>query len=222
MEMPSRGDKAKTRGDYLELIADPLRLRVVRHLEENDKASLPELAEAAGVHPNTLRPHVLEMEQAGLLEFQRRVLPSRRGRPGIDYRLASGWDSAGADFLGVAELLAAALGRVGLEPDELRAVGEEWGRYLLGRPGTYDVEDELPRVLARLGFEATIDDGHLQLSHCPCAIVSPDRPEIMCSLAEGVIQGALAAAGSGRTAGGFDHDPARRLCSAELGASDDN
>jgi predicted ArsR family transcriptional regulator len=216
--VPSSGDKPVAPGDYLELIADPMRLRVVRFLEEHDKASLPELARAAGVHANTLRPHVLELEEAGLLESERRVLPSRRGRPGIDYRLAKGWDSTGAPFRGVAELLAAALGRVGLDPDQLRAVGEEWGRYLIGRPGSYDVADEIPRVLGRLGFEASLDDGRLQLSRCPCSTVAPDQPAIMCNLAEGVVKGALAAAGSDRTATVFDHNAEKRRCSAKLTA----
>src|SRR5262249_31899066 len=143
----------------------------------------------------------------------------RRGRPGIDYRLAANWDSAGADFLGVAELLAAALGRVGLDPDQLRDVGKEWGRYLLGRPGTYEIEDELPRVLGRLGFGATVSGGRVQLSRCRCAAVAPDQPEMMCSLTEGVIEGALAAAGSGRTATSFDHEPQQRRCSAKLSAA---
>jgi predicted ArsR family transcriptional regulator len=215
--MASSDDKSPpVRGDFLDLIADPLRLRIVRFLEEHGKASLPELAAAAGVHANTLRPHVLELEAAGMLESERRVLPSRRGRPGIDYRLAEGWDRSGADFLGVAELLAAALGRVGLDADQLRAVGEEWGRYLLGRPGTYDVQAELPRVLARLGFEASISGQRLLLSRCPCSTVAPDQPETMCSLTEGVIGGALAAAGSGREAGAFDHHPELRRCSAKL------
>jgi predicted ArsR family transcriptional regulator len=214
--MPGSGAKRASRSDYLELIADPMRLRVIRFLEENERASLPELADAVGVHANTLRPHVLELEEAGLLVSERRVLPSRRGRPGIDYRLAEGWAGSGADFLGVAELLAAALGRVGLQLDRLRAVGEEWGRYLIGRPGNYDVDSELPRALGRLGYEATVIGGNLELSKCPCSTVAPDQPEIMCTLAEGVIEGALAATGSGRSATSFDHNAERRRCSAKL------
>jgi len=212
------GENPVLRRGYLDLVADPLRLRVVRYLEEHGRASLPELAKAAGVHVNTLRPHVLEMEEGGLLEFERRVLPRRRGRPGIDYRLAKGFESSQGDFLGVAELLAAALGRVGLDPDRLRAVGEEWGRYLLGRPGSYEVEDELPRVLGRLGFDASINGGQLQLARCPCSTVAPDRPTIICTLVEGVIEGALGAAGSQRTAKSFEHNPPERRCSAKITA----
>jgi predicted ArsR family transcriptional regulator len=220
MKVPAHGEKPGSRGDLLDLIADPLRLSVVRSLEDRGRASLSELAEAAGVHPNTLRPHVLELEEAGLLVSQRRVLPSRRGRPGVDYRLAPGWDSSSADFLGVAELLAAALGRAGLDADQLRSVGDDWGRYLLGRPGSYDIETELPRVLGKLGYQSSVKDARLELSRCPCSAISPDRPELVCLLAEGVVQGALTAAGSDRKATCFEHDPERRRSSAELAMSE--
>jgi predicted ArsR family transcriptional regulator len=213
--MPASGEKPSQR-ELLELIADPLRLSVVRCLEERGRASLPELAEAARVHPNTLRPHVLELEAAGLLASERRVPPSSRGRPGIDYRLAPLWDRTRANFLGVAELLAAALGRAGPGADQLRAVGNEWGRYLLGRPGSYDIDSELPRVLGELGYEATVGGDRLQLARCPCPTVAPSKPELMCLLVEGVVEGALAGAGAGRTATGFDHDPERRCCGATL------
>jgi predicted ArsR family transcriptional regulator len=218
MKMAARGKKQASYQDVLELIADPVRLAVVRHLEQHGRASLRELAEAAGVHANTLRPHVLELEQAGLLVSERRMLPSRRGRPGIDFRLSEDWRRTSSDFLGVAELLAAALGRAGLEPDQLRAVGDEWGRYLIGRPGSYDVDSELPRVMGRLGFEAAVKGGRLHLSRCPCSTVAPDQPELMCLLAEGVIEGALAAAGGEREATSFAHDAESRHCTAKLAA----
>ncbi|MFL5854468.1 MAG: helix-turn-helix domain-containing protein [Solirubrobacteraceae bacterium] len=203
----------------LELIADPLRLSVVRALEERGRASLPELAEAAGVHPNTLRAHVLELESAGLLVSERRVLPSSRGRPGIDYRLSDLWERTSANFLGVAELLAVALERASLHPDQLRAVGSEWGRYLLGRPGSHDIDSELPRVMRELGYEASVEDDQLQLAKCPCPTVAPGTPELMCLLAEGVVEGVLAAAGGDRTASGFHHDRQRRCCGARLAAA---
>ena len=214
--MPARGQKQQR--ELLELIADPIRLSVVRCLEERGHASLSQLAEAADVHPNTLRPHVLELEAAGLLLSERRAPTSSRGRPGIDYRLAPSWDRTRANFLGVAELLAAALGRAGPDAEHLRAVGNDWGRYLLGRPGSYDIDSALPRVLGELGYEASVDGDQLRLAKCPCPTVSPNEPELMCLLAEGVVDGALAAAGAHRTATDFNHDPDRRCCVARLAA----
>ena len=216
--MPRSG-KTPSRRESLELIADPLRFSVVRALEERGRASLPELAEAAGVHPNTLRAHVLELESAGLLVSGRRVLPSSRGRPGIDYRLSDLWERTSANFLGVAELLAVALERASPDADQLRAVGSEWGRYLLGRPGSHDVGAELPRVLRELGYQARVEEDQLELARCPCPTVAPGRPELMCQLAEGVVEGVLTAAGGDRTASGFHHDPQRRCCGSRLAAA---
>ena len=64
----------------LESIADPIRLRVVRYLDEHDVGSLSELAEVAGVHVNTVRPHVQALEDDGVLgSRQRRARgPGRR------------------------------------------------------------------------------------------------------------------------------------------------
>lgn len=214
--MAGPGEKEGSTRSFLELIADPLRLSVIRCLEERERASLPELAEAAGVHPNTLRPHVLELEQAGALVSERRSLASGRGRPAIDYRLAPEARSVSTDFLGVAELLAAAVDRAALSDEQLRAVGDEWGRYLVGRPGSYEVESVLPRVLRALGYEADVEETRLKLARCPCSTIAPGRPELMCMLAEGVVRGTLSAAGTGRTAREFEHDPQRRCCIAKL------
>src|SRR2546421_79330 len=84
--------------------ADPIRLRIVRHLAENRAATLPELAEAAGVHLNTARPHVQALEAAGVLTRESQA-PHGRGRPAVDYRLMEGWSPPTTDFLGLAELL---------------------------------------------------------------------------------------------------------------------
>jgi len=204
--------------DPLALIADPLRLRVVRCLEERGRASLPELAADAGVHPNTLRPHLVELQEVGLLLTERRLLRAGRGRPGIDYRLSPLWDRTRANFVGVAELLAAALERADPDAEQLHAVGNEWGRYLLGRPGSRDIAAELPRVLGELGYEATVEGDRLELARCPCPTVAPGSPELVCLLTEGVVAGALAAAGGTRAASDFEHDTARRCCRARLAA----
>ncbi len=74
----------------IDAVADPLRLRVIRRLSDGEAASMAELAEAAGVHVNTVRPHVAALEQAAVVE-RLRAAPSGRGRPTICYRLASDW-----------------------------------------------------------------------------------------------------------------------------------
>lgn len=198
----------------LDLIADPVRLAIVRHLSAHGAASLPELADAAGVHVNTARPHVVALQDAGLLVSERRVA-ARRGRPAVAYRLAAGWTLSATNFFGLAELLATALVRCQQDPKELRALGREWGRYLVGRPRAADVARELPRALERLGFDARVGEG-LVMSGCPCPLVAPERPEMVCALAVGVVDGVLAASGSGSRVVASTHDPERRRCALSL------
>jgi DNA-binding transcriptional ArsR family regulator len=186
----------------LETLADPLRLEIVHHLERHGDASPAELADAAGVHLNTVRPHLAELEADGALE---RVAspPAGRGRPALRYRLVPGWTLPSTDFRGLAEVLAAALARRGASADEVHEVGVAWGRRL----GDQDV----PVALERLGFDARVEDGRLELASCPCPLVLPDHPELICELAVAVAEGV-----SGVPVGSRHHDPERRSCNARL------
>jgi predicted ArsR family transcriptional regulator len=199
----------------LDALSDPLRLRLVRHLSDHPRSSLQELADAAGVHLNTARAHVGALEEAGAVEREADE-PSGRGRPRVSYRLAADWSPPTADFRGLAELLAVAVLRADASPDELRALGREWGRYLRGRPGAHGVAADLPRALERLGFEATVEGSRLELRSCPCSLVLPERPELVCGLAAAVAEGVLSGSGGELTIGERHHDPLRRACSLEL------
>jgi predicted ArsR family transcriptional regulator len=198
----------------LQAVGHPVRLRVLQRLGAGP-ASIAELADAAGVHENTVRAHVAVLEEGGLLAGEPRPAAGP-GRPGIAYRLTAAGERLDQDFLGIAELLAAVVGRAGLSDEQLRDVGREWGRYLVGRPGQYDPSERVPEVLARLGFNAVIEDDRVRLSGCPCPTVASDRPEILCELVTGVLDGVLRAAGATRRVGGGTHDPARRRCQVEL------
>lgn len=199
----------------LDALADPVRLRLVRELATSPGASLRELAGAAGVHPNTARPHLAALEEAGAIEREHSA-PSGRGRPRQGYRLAADWSPPTADFRGLAELLAATLLRGEPSAADLRAVGVEWGRYLQGRPGGHDAATDLPFALERLGFESQVDGSVLQLRSCPCTLVLPDRPEVVCELAAAVADGVLAGSGSDLEVGERSHDPERRTCALTL------
>src|SRR5438445_11476314 len=130
----------------LEAVADPVRLQIVRHLEAHGPAQLADLAAGAGVHLNTARTHAAALEADGVI-VREPSEPSGRGRPPLSYRLSDDWALPTSDLHGLAELLATVLVRAGADTDELRAVGLEWGRFLLGRPGKHSVEPELPLAL---------------------------------------------------------------------------
>jgi predicted ArsR family transcriptional regulator len=201
----------------LDAVADPVRLHIVRHLAGHGSATLAELADAAGVHFNTIRAHVAALERAEVLQSAQKPA-SGRGRPAAEYRLVEGWALSSTDFLELAGLLAAALVRDAPDLASLRATGADWGRYLVGRPGRWDVAGALPRALERLGFHAAITDDMVRITGCPCAVVAPDRPEIVCALAAGLVEGVLAATGGALSVAEHDTHPERRSCTLRLTA----
>lgn len=204
-----------TRPRALQAVGHPVRLRLLQHLGGGQTASMPELAEAAGVHENTARAHVAALEESGLIASEPRPAAGP-GRPGVQYRLTADGERLDYDFLGIAELLAAVIGRAGVQRDQLREVGREWGRYLTGRPGQYDLEQRVPEVLRGLGFEATVEHDRVHLTGCPCPTVAADRPELICELATGVLEGVLGSSGADVRVGQGRHDPANRDCEIEL------
>ena len=221
MRLPSLRRPPRTVADMgvLDAVADPVRLRIVRHLARHDSATLAELAESAGVHVNTIRSHVASLEQVELLVSTQKAATGP-GRPATEYRLADGWGLSSTDFLELAGLLAAALVRQGPDPASLRATGADWGRYLAGRPGRRDVAASLPQALERLGFLAAVDGDVVRISGCPCAVVSPDHPEVVCGLATGVVEGVLSTSGSLLRVTEHQADPDARRCTVRLAAPD--
>jgi len=199
----------------LDAVADPVRLRIVRHLANQDTATLGELADAAAVHVNTIRAHVAALEEAGVLASTQKPATGP-GRPPTEYRLADGWGLSSTDFLELAGLLAAALVRNHPDPATLRDTGADWGRWLAGRPGRRDVAEELPLALERLGFHPTVDGDAIRMAGCPCAVVSPDHPEVVCGLATGLVEGVLAASGSTLRVGEHEAHPEDRRCTLRL------
>jgi predicted ArsR family transcriptional regulator len=203
----------------IDAIAEPVRLALVRHLERHRSATLLELAGAADVHPNTVRAHVAALERAGVVERDDVRAAAGLGRPPVRYRLRAGWTAAGSGFRGLAELLAAAVGEAGVEPPVLRRLGRDWGRYLAGRPRGAP-GPALHRVLGELGFDAVLEGERVHLRSCPCALVAPERPQVVCELAVGAAEGVLSGCGGDVRAQARRHDPHCRICEVDLLPSD--
>jgi predicted ArsR family transcriptional regulator len=197
-------------------IANPARLAAVRALADRGSATLPELASAAGVHPNTMRRHLAALEREEVIA--RVNAPGRgRGRPKIAYRLTDDWSQDAHRASGMAELLAALVQRLDPSAEETAEFGRQWGRYLAARPGGRDAPGTVRRALERLGFDVE-RNGEMRLRACPCPVVSPDRPELICKLAVAAAEGALSAADEGLRVHSVHHDPARRSCGFTIGA----
>jgi predicted ArsR family transcriptional regulator len=203
-------------GRALDAIADPIRIRIVRHLAASGPASVAELARVADVHANTVRAHLSALERAAVVLCE--PGPRRgRGRPALRFRLHDDAPPPGADLRGLAELLAAAVGQPrGRRLARLRELGSRWGHRLLPRAASgRDPGQELADGLSRLGFRARLCADRVELSACPCPLISPDHPQTVCALAHGAAAGILAPAGlKVRTA---THEPSRRRCVLLLG-----
>src|SRR3954469_18595082 len=164
MRLPYLGRSPRTLPPMgvLDAVADPVRLRIVRHLADGGSATLAELADVAGVHLNTIRTHVAALESAELLESTQKAATGP-GRPAAEYRLVDGWGLSSTDFLELAGLVAPALARNRPDRVTLSEQGPDWGRFPGGRPGRRVVAEELPRALERLGFQATVADGVVRI-----------------------------------------------------------
>ena len=199
----------------VDAVADPVRARLVRRLAAEGPASLEELAAAAGIHPNTARAHLSALEAEGFIE--RGTAPAGTpGRPRALFSLRDQWTVPDDGFLAMAELLGAALGATKPDPRALRRLGARWGRKAVAGAGPDEAHAALIRTLSRLGFDARVEGKRLLLTGCPCPLISPDRPALVCKLVDAVVDGILDGSGSGLHTVRHEHDPAARTCSSVL------
>jgi predicted ArsR family transcriptional regulator len=199
----------------LEAIADPIRLKIVRTLSEKGQATVLELADASGAHVNTIRQHVNGLEALGFL-LQTDGPQKGPGRPQRSYRLREGWTLPTGDFRKLAEILAGFILKTKGDPAELQQFGSNWGRYLAGRPGPRDVSQDLLGMLEHLGCSARVRGSEVILSACPCPLIAPENPPLICHLITAVVRGFLEASAGGLSLTEAAHDPSRRLCSLLL------
>jgi len=199
----------------LEAIADPLRLKIIRTLSERGEATLLELAAAAEAHVNTIRQHVRGLEASGFL-LKTDGPQKGPGRPQRSYRLQEGWTLPTGDFRRLAEILAGFILKIKVDPGELQEFGNNWGRYLAGRPGPREGSQDLLRILEQMGCSARLSGSQVILSACPCPLIAPDNPPLICHLITAVAKGFLEASASGISLKESAHDPLRRVCSLLL------
>ena len=117
-------------------LGDDTRFAIYQELAQSPApCSASELAERLSLHPNTVRPHLDRMREAGLVEVE----PIHRGtvgRPQLRYSLAPGAPGLGFDppahtlLAGLLAALAEELGGDGLDASNL---GRRWGTDATGR-----------------------------------------------------------------------------------------
>jgi predicted ArsR family transcriptional regulator len=187
-------------------------LALVRAAERGMTAA--EVAEATRLHPSTVRAHLDQLAESGLLTRERRGDGSP-GRPAWRYHAVAraevdeGPSRADRRYQ---DLAAALVGQLARDADDPHAAGvragRDWGRALAApltaaaRPAPLD---GLMGVLDRLGFTPQLVDepapgtATVALRSCPFLDLALANPDVVCGVHEGVIGGALGALGASAT-----------------------
>lgn len=212
MSRQDQGTTNPVRG-ALHALAHPVRAAFVGHLRRSP-ANVDELADAAGVHANTARRHLAALEAEGMVEREAERSGSR-GRPMWRWRLTDRAHARNADYRELASLLAMVVARGATTRAERREAARAWGARTQEPDRAVGIAPALD-VLRRAGVEASVKGDTLQLARCPCSIVSPDDPRMVCDLLLDAADGALGAAGTGLRMADRHHDTDRRRCSAAV------
>jgi predicted ArsR family transcriptional regulator len=166
-------------------------------------AGVRDIADQAGLHPNTARFHLDALVDAGLAARA----PTQRttpGRPSMAYRAVAGGEPMGRRrYRLLAEMLTSLIAGMLPKPGEAAGeAGREWGRYLTEPPPPYqrldagEAVEKLTATLAEIGFAPEpVTDGtqyQLRLRQCPFREVAENHQDVVCQLHLGLMQGALA------------------------------
>lgn len=190
-------------------LADDTRFRLYRYLGLSGRAvSVRELSTRLSLHPNTLRPHLRRLEEAGLVRQESRRgsgTAATVGRPQTLYAAIDRDGHAGRDYRLLAEILSGLV--TGTKGRERAAVlAREWGQYLTvqggPKPGTRLPAGRnlavLQEAMAQAGFDPRFRRAgkgtvEVSLRDCPFRDLLDDHRELVCSIHRGLIEGMLGA-----------------------------
>jgi predicted ArsR family transcriptional regulator len=198
--------------------SDPLQLDVFKALGDNTRYAIylelarsshplttAQISEGLGLHPNTVRPHLERMRDAGLLDVE---VGGRGdvGRPQHRYSVAADAPSLGLEpptMPVLARMVLTMAQRLGADADDAEAVGRGEGASRAvpygSAPSTLEA---LVSDLDRLGFDPVVtealDDDEsavVAFANCPFAPLAEQHSELVCGLHRGLVAGFVAEMG---------------------------
>jgi predicted ArsR family transcriptional regulator len=184
-------------------LADDTRFRLYRYLGLSGRpVSVRELSTRLSLHPNTLRPHLRRLEEAGLVTAE--VRKGRAvGRPQTLYRLVERDAAQGKEYRLLAEILAGVLSGARAR-ERAERLAEEWGRYLVAqggpKPGTRLPSRRnlaiLQEAMAEVGFDPRFrrtgrQAVEITLRDCPFRDLVEDHRDLVCGVHRGLVRGML-------------------------------
>ena len=184
-------------------LADDTRFRLYRYLGLSGRSvSVRELSTRLSLHPNTLRPHLRRLEEAGLVAREVRK-SSTVGRPHTLYFALDKEEPEGRDYRLLAEILAGLLRGKG-PAERAEALAREWGGYMVAqggpKPGTRLPARRnlavLQEAMARAGFDPRFrrEGGQvveISLRDCPFRDLVEDHRELACAVHRRLVEGML-------------------------------
>lgn len=208
------GDSS-SRAGWHQLLAHPTRLAIVNALRERPR-EIAELADAAGVHPNTVRSHLDRLHRAGVLATES-VRRGTRGRPTKQYRLLdsleTGPPSSGGSPGDTPRLLMRTIvslsqrapggSATAVATEEGFRMGQELGQRLAPADAqTGDGDGSwVVSLLDHLSFAPRVrhENEHLEVDLLQCPFWDDEAAEeggdVVCSFHLGILRGAADSAG---------------------------
>ena len=185
-------------------LADDTRYRLYRYIGLAGRpVSVREMSRRLSLHPNTVRPHLRRLEEAGLVAREMRKTASV-GRPQMLYSVRDGQGGEGRDYRLLAQMLCGLLygERAKAQAGKL---ARQWGSYLVAqggpKPGTRLPAGRnlalLQEAMAQAGFEPRFrrlagSGIEVNLRDCPFRDLADDYRDLVCTLHKGLVEGMLA------------------------------
>jgi predicted ArsR family transcriptional regulator len=187
-------------------LADDTRFRLFRYLGLSGRpVSVRELSTRLSLHPNTLRPHLRRLEEAGLVRREARKGSATVGRPQTLYAAVDRQDEQGRDYRLLAEILSGLVTGTRAR-DRAAGLAREWGQYLAvqggPKPGTRLPAGRnlavLQEAMAQAGFDprfrrAAKGAVEVSLRDCPFRDLLDEHRDLVCAIHRGLVDGMLGA-----------------------------
>lgn len=160
------------------LLAAPARRALMERLRSRpDSPTAALLADELSLHVTTVRFHLDQLREAGLVESVAEHSP-HRGRPSLRYRAVDvDLDSSREHMI---EALAWAATGSGTPAQNAREAGRRWAAATPVRPGS--AHEVLTDTFHHLGFDPSPDHGVLRLRGCPFLAAARQTPQVVCQV----------------------------------------
>jgi predicted ArsR family transcriptional regulator len=189
--------------DVHKALADDTRYRLYRYIGLAARpVSVREMSRRLSLHPNTLRPHLRRLEEAGLVSRELRKTASV-GRPQTLYSVQEPKNDQGRDYRLLAEMLAGLVtGKRQLQ--QASELARQWGAYLVAqrapKPGIRLPARRnlalLQESMSQAGFEPRFrrlagPAVEVTFRTCPFRDLTDDHRDLVCTLHRGLVEGML-------------------------------